>query len=73
MFNSKLTLIRISLAENSNHSQSKVDARLASLDAAPTSAPSAPTPEPMHPELEDGFENVVYPELSEVRRSDWSR
>ena len=57
MFNSKLTLIRISLAENSNHSQSKVDARLASLDAAP--------------ELEDGFENIVYPEL--LPRSDWSR
>ena len=37
--------------------KSKVDARLASLGPAP--------------ELEDGFENIVYPEL--LPRSDWSR
>ena len=73
MFNSKLTIIRISLAEKSNHNHSKVDVRLALLGAGPTSAPPAAPPEPALVDyLEDGFKTMVYPDPG-VSRADWFR
>ena len=74
MFNSKLTIIRIGLAEKSNHNQSKVDARLSSLGAAPTSAPPAAPPEPALVDyLEHGFKTMVYSDDPGVSRADWFR